>query len=131
MRSLLAVIAAVILGLMVARWIEAAGLALSGARYGMLHQSALIAGWGVGAYIAGLSAVMIGQRWRPLGFLAAAALGLNGMLTLIGEPLSIWTWILATLFVAGGGWLSVITQQTTMIHPNMREDEGQSKGLFS
>lgn len=138
LRSLMAVILAVILGLAVARWIEAAGLAVSGAPHGFLHQLSLIFGWGAGAYGAGLAAVLIGLRWRPLGFLAAAAIGLNGFLTLMGAPLSLWTWLLTILCVIGGGWLSVISVSTSMIAPELRGDDmggsgdgsSQGGGLF-
>ena len=104
LRSLLAIIVAVVLGLTTAKFVEgafAAALGLGGEAHdisrvmGDGYLWSLLASWIAGAAAATTAALLIGKRWAPLGYLAGAAMALQGALTLLGADVPIWSWALA------------------------------------
>lgn len=125
LRSLAAVIAAVIAGLGAAKIVESFGAALTGAApaspaYGGL----LIVGWGVGAFVAALTALLIGKRWAPIGALAAAAIFLAAMITLFSFPVPWFAWPGALLATALGGFGAVRITGAKAQHPDLQRKDG-------
>ncbi|MEM9014815.1 MAG: hypothetical protein AAGB02_06875 [Pseudomonadota bacterium] len=101
-RSLLAIVAATLIGLTVSRFIEGAGLAVmsdggspNNSTLGAGLQLLLVASWTVGAVAASASALLIGERWAPLGWLGAATVALSAVLGLSGAAFSWWAWPLS------------------------------------
>ncbi len=108
LRSLAAIIAAVLAGLTVAKMVEGGVAALLGASpeaapYGV----SLLAGWFAGAFVAGLLALIIGKRWAPLGGLGAAAIFLAAVITLASYPLSWLLWPGAVAAIGLGGYAAI------------------------
>ncbi len=109
LRSLIAIIVAAITGLVAAKFIEGAaqaGLGLNAeATATFPYQLVLIVAWGVGAFAAALTALLIGRRWAPLSWLAAASILFAASMTIFSFSLS---WILwpATALATGAGALA-------------------------
>ena len=132
-RSLFAVIVAVLLGFAASRFVEGAGAAALGesiapdAAPSMGYQAVLLLGWLVGAFVAALIAVLLGRRWAPLGALAAGAIMFSAVIALISTPLSWLLWPGAAIATAGGGFAAVkLTRAKAMI-----DKPGSQGGLFN
>ena len=117
-RSLIAVIIAVIFGLAVANGFERVGLAWDGLSP-IGFDSFLLAGWGTAAFVAAIIALLIGRKWAPLGWLAAAAMVLFGLASsaVMALPASV---------LGGIGWITVLTSlnvsaQTALPGPRCEE----------
>lgn len=123
-RSLIGVIFAVVIGLTTAKFIEGAGgtlyppsttveqgdieaLKASASAVPLGYKFFLLLGWAVAAFISALIALLIGQRWAPLGWLAAVTMFFLAVMTLIGSPFGWWLWPCAGLATGSGGWLAV------------------------
>lgn len=112
-RSFIAVIIATIIGLTAAKFVEGAGQAAAAGPDGAYsaasaaYQGALIAGWGVGAFAAGLVAMLIGGRWAPLGGLAAGTIFLAAVIALLSAPFSWYALPGAAGATALGGFCAV------------------------
>ncbi|RZO67820.1 MAG: hypothetical protein EVA70_03385 [Parvularculaceae bacterium] len=120
LRSLAAVLVAVLMGLTLAKFLEGAlaasfdiaAPALSSvdptenAKSRISSGYALVLGtsWLIGAFSSALFALWIGRRWAPLGWLAGVTVSFNGLVVLLGALAPIWLWLL--LFVVGpaGAW---------------------------
>lgn len=124
-RSLFAVIVAVIAGLGAARLVEGAGAALlDAAPMSPAYQGVLAAGWLVGAFVAAAMALLLGRRWAPLGALAAASVFLAAFIALIGNPLHWLLWPGAVLATALGGLAAVKLTGAKSAHPALRKKHG-------
>ncbi|GAB4521511.1 MAG: hypothetical protein Kow00133_08520 [Amphiplicatus sp.] len=121
---MLAVIVAVIAGLAVARLVEAAGLALQAHENGPagFHAGALIAGWGLGAFVAAATAILIARRWAPVGWLAAATILFQAVMTLMNAALPIWAWPGAVLAAGAGGWAAIRLTKARHAPPTTRRE---------
>ena len=100
-RSLLAIIVATVTGFASAKFVEGAGLSLGGAG---VHNIALLLGWGIGAFVAAVTALIIGQRWAPLGWLAAATVLLASVLALSAGQTAIYMWPVAFGLITAGAF---------------------------
>ncbi len=143
-RSLFAIVLAVILGLTTARFVEGAGLALAGearqtapaqaagddgrnadARVaGRAHFAALVAGWGAGAFAAALCALLIAGRWAPLGALAAGSIFLAALVAQVEAGLGWTVWIAAAPATALGGYAAIRLTGAGATHPANRRKDG-------
>lgn len=129
LRSLFAIIVAVIAGLSVARFIEAATASLraSPASLGdgalpFDHQLTLVVGWFVGAAVASALALLLGRKWAPLGFLASGTILFSAIITILTFSLN---WLIAapaaiaTAFAAYGVHI--------LMKPQMDYPQGKAK----
>ncbi len=124
-RSLAAVIIAVIAGLTAAKLIEGGGAALINARAPSAAYCALVSiGWLAGAFAAAFIAMFLDKRWAPLGMLAAASIFLGAALGLFSSPLGWWMWPVALIAAALGGLGAVRTIGAGMSHPDMHRKDG-------
>ena len=132
-RSLFAVVVGVILGLTAARFVEGAGLALAGAGQvaaqqveplTVAHRAALVAGWGVGAFAAAASALLIAGRWAPLGGLAAGTIFLAAVIAQLEASLGWPVWLASALATALGGYAAIALLGATQTHPSNRRQDG-------
>lgn len=134
LRSLAAIIFSVILGLAAAKMIEFLGLRIFPLPDGVDmtnretvlyawqtmpvgYKLFLALGWTIGAFIAALTALLIGKRWAPLGLLAAVTIGLQGTLTLLYYPVELWLWPVTLLGVSGAAFLSLKVTGAAMAYP--------------
>lgn len=125
LRSLIAVIIAVVAGLACAKLVEGGGGALLNAEQGTLAYSGLLGfGWGAGAFVASFVAMFGGKRWAPLGILSAAAILLGAVLTLLSAPMSWFMWPLAIVSPSVGGWGAIRLLNARMQHPDLKKRDG-------
>ena len=123
LRSLLAVVAAVLAGFVIAKSVE--GLALAGAApMSPAHLAGLAAGWAFGAFAAAAIALLIGRRWAPLAHLSAASLSLNAIVTLLPAAAPIWFWPAALALTTGGGMLAARLLKAQSAHPDASRKGG-------
>ncbi len=126
LRSLLAVLAATLIGLTTSKFVEGAGQTLlsappqidsdmiaTPAGYGVI----LVISWAAGAFAAALCALLIGRRWAPLGGLAASTVFLSAFIALLSSPLSWVLWPLSALATAGGGYGAIRLLRATAAYP--------------
>ena len=132
-RSLFAVVVGVILGLTAARFVEGAGLALAGdglvaAQHAetltAAHRIALVTGWGVGAFAAAASALLIAGRWAPLGGLAAGTIFLAAVIAQLETALGWPVWLASALATALGGYAAIALLGATQAHPSSKQQDG-------
>ena len=132
-RSLFAVVVGVILGLTAARFVEGAGFALAGGGQvaaqqaeplTVAHRAALVAGWGVGAFAAAASALLIAGRWAPLGGLAAGTIFLAAVIAQFEASLGWPVWLASALATALGGYAAIVLLGATQTHPSNRRQDG-------
>jgi len=121
LRSLIAVVAAVIVGLATAKFVEGAGQAGLGldaaAPDRTAYQLVLLAGWALGAFSAAATATLIGRRWAPLGWLAAASVLLEAGVTLIAFKLSLILWPAAVAAAGAGGYMATRLFRAEIAYP--------------
>ena len=115
-RNLFAIIAAILIGFSLAKFIEGAVGGSSG----------LLAGWFVGAFVATAIALLLGRRWAPLGILGAGTIFFSALIALIGAPASLLLWPGAVIATALGGWLALKVLGAT----NDQPQSGQKESLF-
>ena len=115
-RSLLAVIFATLAGLALARFIESAALSVFGAESSG-YTAGLAFAWFAGALAAALAAMVIGQRWAPLGGLGAATITLSAIIGLSGGGLALILWPVAFISTAIGGYLAIRLLKAPMAYP--------------
>lgn len=132
-RSLFAVVVGVILGLTAARFVEGAGFALAGGGQiaaqqadplTVAHRVALVAGWGVGAFAAAASALLIAGRWAPLGGLAAGTIFLAAVIAQLEASLGWPVWLASALATALGGYAAIALLGASQTHPSNRRQDG-------
>ena len=133
-RSLIAVLIAVFVGLTTAKFIEGVGTAAypfqesvpagdvdglkaaaANAPFG--YKAILIAGWAVAAFVSALISLVIGKRWAPLGWLSSGLMFFLAIITLIGTPLGFWVLPAALIVTGGGGWLAIKLLKATNVYP--------------
>lgn len=107
LRSLFAIIFAVIIGLGAAKFIEGGSKALLSQDAGLWADAFLAVAWTVGAFFAALIALLIGKRWTPLGVLASATIFFSAAVTLATTTLSWLLWPGSLLGTALGGFLAL------------------------
>lgn len=131
LRSLIAMIAAVIIGLTTVKFVEAAGAAGLAPEGGpdsgadapsAAYQALLVAAWGAGAFAAALTALLLGRRWAPLGGLAAASVFLVASITILTFALSWVTWPAAAAATALGGFAAVRLLRASTALPGKRRE---------
>lgn len=131
LRSLLAVIAAVIAGLTVARFIEAG---LSGVLpahdndTSLAYYLALAGSWTAGAFTAAMTAILIGRRWAALGWLGASTMLFSAVMTILTAKLP---WVLfpgAFLGAIAAAYIAVKITGANYQRPENKTAPGQ--GLF-
>ena len=129
LRSLAAVIIAVLAGFAASKMIEGGGAVLIGAEPGSAAYASLLgAGWGVGAFLAAFIAMFAGKRWAPLGMLSASAILLGAVITLFSSPVSWVMWPIAIVSTAIGGFGAVRLLGARMLHPDLRRKDGLFDG---
>ena len=125
LRNLFAIILAVIAGLAVAKFIEGViggGVApedTAGAR----EQVGLVVGWFVGAFAASGIALLIGRRWAPLGWLAAATVLFAASITLMTFSLPLLLWPASAAAAAAGGGLAIRLLKAQHQYPQKNPSE--------
>lgn len=130
LRSLIAAIIAVLLGVSGAQLVERIGLQLfSGANasagtMSAVHQLVLIASWGAGAFIAASLALLIGRRWAPLGWLCAASILLLAIMSAVSAPQALTLIAGATLATLGAGFGAVKLLRASYAFPVKAEKPG-------
>ena len=125
LRSLAAVIVAVIAGLALARFIEGGGAALMQAQpQSITHHLLLALSWFAGAFSAGVIALLIARRWAPVGIIAASSIFLSAFAALLSAPLSWLLWPGAAAAVAAGAHLAIRTTKATFTAPVKRAKNG-------
>ncbi|MBI1392088.1 MAG: hypothetical protein GC152_05030 [Alphaproteobacteria bacterium] len=122
LRSLCAVLIAVILGLTLARFIEGMGSAALGLdpgpgpmtddRSGKTQLSSgmagvLLASWWISAFVASCTSLLIGGRWAPLAWLAATCISFNAIISLLAVAAPWWIWPGGVASAAIGGYLGI------------------------
>jgi pimeloyl-ACP methyl ester carboxylesterase len=140
LRSLAAIIFSVILGLAAAKMIEFVGMRIFPMpedanmtdRETILYfwnvmpvgyKLFLVFGWIFGAFIAAMTALLIGKRWAPLGLLAAVTIGLQGTVTLFYYPAELWLWTLCISGVAAAAFLAVKLTNAVRVYPTKKTVE--------
>ncbi len=124
-RSLFAVIVAVISGFTLARMIEGAGAGIIGATPQTgAYDALLLTGWAAGAFAAALIALLRGRRWAPRGALGAASIFLGAAITLFSYPHGWLIWPGAVIATALGGYGAVKLTGAKAAHPQMRRKDG-------
>lgn len=111
-RSLIAIVVAVLAGLVFAQGVERLTHGL-----GLPQSAALLASWGGASFVAAGAALFIGRRWAPLGWLAAASMFLLAVVTVAGGAAS---WLLipvALALTALGGFAAVKATRATYAPP--------------
>ncbi len=126
LRSLLSVIVAVIIGLTTAKFIEGAGVALfdDSARLSDNEETAslsynllLALGWFAGSFAASSTALVLGKRWAPLGYLAGASMFFAAVMTLMSFSLSWFLWPISALATGVGAFAAVKLIKAQMAYP--------------
>lgn len=126
-RSIFAIIIAVVAGVFAARFVEIVGGAVfsSGAANGAItggHQALLVAGWAFGGFLAAALALLVGRRWAPLGWLGAATILLLAVISIAGQAVAWPVWIGAFIAPGLGGWGAVRVLRADYAHPARRGD---------
>jgi hypothetical protein len=115
LRSLLAVLVAVLVGLTAAKFLEGGIAALFGiegvisreASLTTAYQLNLLFSWLTASLIAATIAVLIGRKWAPLGWVASLTILFNAVMTMSAASVSWWAWIIAPLATLGGGFAAI------------------------
>lgn len=127
LRSLAAVIIAIIAGLTLAKIIEGGGAALAGATpQSATYQVLLALSWFAGAFAAGVIALLIAKRWAPVGIIAASSMFLSAFTALTSTPLSWLLWPASILATGVGAHLAILATKATFASP-VKNSKG---GLF-
>lgn len=122
LRSLAAVLVAVVAGVATARLVELAAIALfpgvaaNGAALGAGRQLGLLAAWGLAAFVAAGASLLIGKRWAPLGWLAASAmllLAIVSSLSVSGGALLLIPGAVAATAAGGYGAVRLLKARST------------------
>ena len=134
-RSLIAVLSATLVGLTVSKFTEGAGQLLlktppqfggdtvvAADGYGVV----LVVAWATGAFAAACCALFIGQRWAPLGGLAAATVFFSAVIALMSFSLHWLLWPLSALATAGGGFAAIKLLRATTAYP----EKNQKRAIF-
>ena len=129
LRSLAAVIVAVIAGFLVIKMIEGAGAALTSATPSTaIYDALLMIGWLAGAFVAALLALLVGKRWAPLGVLGGAAIFLSAIITLISYTLNWLLWPGAVMTTALGAYAAIRLLGARRAHPDIKRKDGLFDG---
>lgn len=125
LRSLAAVIVAIIAGLTLAKIVEGGGAALVEAqpRSG-LYQGLLALSWFAGAFAAGVIALLIARRWAPVGIIAASSIFLSAFTALVSAPLSWLLWPAAIIATGAGAQFAIMATKATFAPPAPRSKGG-------
>lgn len=124
LRSLIAIISAVIVGFSTAKFVEGGVGALLAASPGSAGYSALLAvSWLIGAFTAALIALLIGRRWAPLGGLGAGAILLSAMVTLASFPLHWVLWPVSLVATVLGGYAAIRITGAVATMPKSQTEE--------
>lgn len=135
LRSLIAIIAAVLVGLIISKFVESTGQSALGQEAEIfaghapsgVYQAILLAGWMAGAFFAGVIALLIGRRWAPLGALAAGTMFFSAIIAQASFSLS---WLLlpaAALVTAAGGYAAIRLLGATNQYPA----PGRNQDIFN
>ncbi|MEO1014832.1 MAG: hypothetical protein AAFX08_06530 [Pseudomonadota bacterium] len=143
LRSLAALLVAVFVGLAAAKVVESVGFlafdlpaiseqaggsgdgrapgkpVVSSAAAGVLALS-----WLVAAFVATALALLIGRRWAPLGWLAAATIGFNAIVSLLGASAPFWIWPAGLAASAAGGLAAVKGFRARRAYPTPQVKDG-------
>lgn len=142
LRSLLAIILAVIVGMVAAKFVEGAGqmffpapgvdfadpasLRAGAGTIPFGYKAMLVAGWALGAFFAAALALLITRRWAPVGWLAAASMTLLAIISLAAAPFGALVWLCALIGTSAGGWAAVKLLRAGYAYP----EAGQVKRPF-
>lgn len=138
-RSLIAVLIAVIVGMTTAKFVEGMGAAafpldqvaagdLDGLKAAAAnaptgYKACLVAGWALAAFVSALIALAIGKRWAPLGWLSAGVMFLLSFISLIGLPFGFWLLPTSLVVTMGAGWLANKLLKATSTIPVSRSND--------
>lgn len=132
LRSLLAIIIAVIAGLSVARFIEAATASFRKTASSLVesalpidYQLTLVVGWFVGAAVASALALLMGRKWAPLGFLAGGTIFFSAIITILTFSLN---WLIAA--PAAIATASAAYGVHRLLKPQMDYPQGKAKSDY-
>lgn len=134
-RSLAAAIVGALIGLTAAKFIEGAGAALirgeTGAAFDQLQNTTayafvLLSAWSIGSFCAAASALLIGKKWAPLGWLGAASIFLSASMTVLTALLN---WLLlpacaVSCAIAGAAAIRLVGARTVL------PGKGSKESLF-
>lgn len=124
LRSLFAVIVAVIAGLTAAKLVEGGAAALfAAAPISAAYQVILVSSWLAGGFVASLAALLIARRWAPVGLIAAASIFLSAAVALLSAPLSWLLWPGGALAVATGAFVAIKLTKATFAAPVLQSRE--------
>lgn len=134
-RSLIAVVVAAVLGVATAKFVENAAtilfpaIAANSVAVGTLsagYTLALLASWGLAALVASAVSLLIGRRWAPLGWLAAASMLLLAVVSALSGPSPLLLLPGAVIVTGAGGLAAVKLLKATTAPPI----ETRKAGLF-
>lgn len=121
LRSLFAVIVAVIAGLTAAKLVEGGAAALfEAAPISAAYQVILVSSWLAGGFVAALAALLIARRWVPVGVIAAASIFLSAAVAVLSAPLSWLLWPGGALAVAIGAFAAIKLTKATFAAPALQ-----------
>ncbi|WDI31192.1 hypothetical protein PUV54_14670 [Hyphococcus flavus] len=125
LRSLVAVIIAVVAGLAVAKLIEGGAAALMQASASStIYQAFLALSWFTGSFSAALIALFIARRWVPVGVIAAASMFVSAIVVLVSSPLHWILWPAAAVLTFCGGALAIKVTSASYALPQQNSKDG-------
>ena len=129
LRSLFAVILAVLVGVTAAQIVERVGVEAfaSGDAAGTLspaHQLVLVASWGAGAFLAASLALLIGRRWAPLGWLTATSMLLLAVISAVSSPQAMTLIVGGAVATFGAGFGAIKLLRATNVFPVKPKNPG-------
>ncbi len=124
LRSLFAVIIAVIAGLGLAKLVEGGGATLlKAAPMSAAYQAILLLSWFLGAFAAALIALAAARRWAPVGVIAASSMFLSAIVALLSAPLSWLLWPGGAMAAAAAAFAAIKLTNATFAAPAARQKD--------
>ena len=122
LRSLFAVILAVLVGVATAQIVERVGVEAfasgdAGGAMSLAHQLVLVVSWGAGAFLAASLALLIGRRWAPLGWLTASSMLLLAVTSAVSSPQAVTLIVGGALSSLGAGFGAIKLWRATNVFP--------------
>lgn len=144
LRSLAAILVAVLVGLTSAKFVEGAGMAAIGdaasieqfedvdeSTEGAVKRivsgsvaSLLVFSWAFSSFVASALALFIGKRWAPVGWLAAMTIAFNALVSLLGATVPWWLWPFGILATVLGGFAAIKVLNASYAYPMPKKADG-------
>lgn len=134
LRSFIAIIAAVFVGLVTSKFVESIGQTAfgvghditAGAAPSAAYQFVLILGWMIAAFLSALTALFIGRRWAPLGGLAAGTVFFSALIVQLSFSFMALLTIFSAIATAIGGYAAIRLLGAQSAYPARKK-----QGLFN